>query len=272
MEGLAARVQTLKSGAAAQEGRNVADDAFLREVDALLSSFYDDIGRIVQIDLQSLFDLFLLKSLYVARRTKSIVIVDYLSDLLTRFLKSREIFPLPNLAEVYTNLLPSLVEETQQTTQGRVQNLFEAYRKLADNSLFLTGLFPGGLTRKWSRRSFGPPVVNQSFFIRMGKDYYALAAEHELAEITGQTTMLARLASNFEVYMEALNDIAERYILGFDNELLADKMLDNFNRYRRTRDETYLENARKYAALLQVDHRSFRGLRQRKRQRLHIFE
>ena len=57
-----------------RRGWNVADTSFLREVDALLSSFYDDIGRMIQIDLKSLFDLFLLKSLYVyvARHNPSI--------------------------------------------------------------------------------------------------------------------------------------------------------------------------------------------------------
>jgi hypothetical protein len=263
MEALTERIRGLKAGAALEEGRNVANPSFLQEVDALLSSFYDDIGRIVEIDLKSLFDLFLLKSLYVARRSTSIATLDYLSDLLTGFLHAREIFPLPNLAESYTSLMPQLLEETRQ--RGRFQNLFEAYRRLGDNSLFLTGVFPHSLTRRWGRRSFSPPVVNRSFYVRMGKDYYARAAEHELAEVTGQGPTLARLSRHFDVYVDVLNEIAERYVLGFDIELLADKMLDNFNLYRRTGETAYLENARKYAALLQVDRRAFPRLWRRRR-------
>jgi hypothetical protein len=258
MDALAQRVRSLKAEAALQEGRNVVDAAFQREVDALLGAFYDDIGRIVQIDLKSLFDLFLLKGLYVARRSTSIATLDYLSDLLAGFLRAQELSPLPNLGEVYARLLPRLMEETRQ--RGRAQNLFEAYRRLGDNSLFLTGLFPHALARRWGRSGLGSPVLNRSFYIRIGKDYYAQAAGHELAGITGQSPVLARLSRSFEIYADALNDISERYILDFDREILADKMLDNFNLYRRTREEVHLENARKYAALLQVDRRAFSRL------------
>jgi hypothetical protein len=65
--------------------------------------------------------------------------------------------------------------------------------------------------------------------------------------------------------MEALSEISERYILGFDMNVIADKLLDNFNLYRRTGEQRYLENARKYAAILKVDGTSFPKLFQRSR-------
>lgn len=42
--------------------------------------------------------------------------------------------------------------------------------------------------------------------------------------------------------------------------LIADKMLDSFNRFRRTGDDRHLENARKYAAILHVDRAGFPSL------------
>ena len=42
-------------------------------------------------------------------------------------------------------------------------------------------------------------------------------------------------------------------------------MLDNFNLYRRTGEEKYLENARKYAAILRVDEARFPALFRRPR-------
>lgn len=253
LESLAARIRRLKADAAAHEGRNAADVRFLREVDALVNAFYDDVGRVVQIDLKSLFDLFLLKSLYVGRRSTSIATLDYLSDLLIRFLRARDVVPMRSLA-AFADLLPRLLEENLH--QGRPQNYFEAYRTLADGSLFMTGVFPDSLRPHWGRRS-SHAAFDHAYYVRMGKDYYALAAEHELAHATGLASTLARLAAYFEVYMEALNAVSETYITGFDTRVIMDKLLDNFNKYRETRDASYLENARKYAALLHLDRRAF---------------
>ena len=75
-------VQTLKESAAASEGQNIADRAFAREVDSLLNTFYADITELKRIELRSLFDLFLLKALYVDRRSTSIAALDYLGDLM----------------------------------------------------------------------------------------------------------------------------------------------------------------------------------------------
>ena len=51
--------------------------------------------------------------------------------------------------------------------------------------------------------------------------------------------------------------MSERYIMGFDTQLIADKMLDNFNRYRETRDEHHLTSVRRYASILRVDGDAF---------------
>jgi len=60
--------------------------------------------------------------------------------------------------------------------------------------------------------------------------------------------------------VEALNEMSERYITGFDMEMVADKMLDNFNRYRETGEERSLDEARRYASLLRIDRENFSSL------------
>ncbi|MCH8161642.1 MAG: hypothetical protein IIB88_07085, partial [Chloroflexi bacterium] len=149
--------------------------------------------------------------------------------------------------------------------------LFEAYRKYGDNSLFVTGVFPRSLRRRRGGRR-GPPVafVDRSYYVSTGKRFYDLAAQQDLAESTQQRALLEKLAAYFEVYVDALNEMSERYIMGFDLALIADKMLDNFNRYRQTGEDRYLQNARRYAAVLQVGPDTFPSLMQRIRPREHL--
>ena len=251
------RVQQLKGVVTEHTGSNVADAKFAVEVDGLLSAFYDDIGEIKSIRLQSLFDLFLIKTLYVERRSTDGHIIDYLSSMMSSFLFTRDLFPLVRDNRRFGFMLSDLLEEMQNMT--RFPNLFEAYRKLGDYSLFITGIFPASLSRRrrWRRPYYRAPTVDVHYHVSNGKNYYHLASTHELADETQQRMLLSKLSSYFEIYMGAMNEVSERYVLGFDMNLIADKMLDNFNRFRRTGDEVYLENARKYAALLKVDRTSF---------------
>jgi hypothetical protein len=264
METLEDRLGEVKQVIREHHGTNVADSAFARAVDELISVFYDDIGEIKNVALRTLFDLFVIRVLYVGRRSTDADVVDYLGEMLTRYLYTQELFPVLQGGRPSTLYLSDLLEESRRQT--RFQNMFEAYRRFADNALFVTGVFPRSLqrrraSRRWRRLSAGPTVstrfVDVGYYVSTGKTCYRLAAEHELAEFTQQRQTLDKLATYFEIYMEALNEMSERYILGFDMNLIADKMLDNFNLYRRTGDEKYLNNARKYAAILKVDQASF---------------
>ena len=265
---LETRIQEIKRIVKEADGKNVADATFARRVEDLISVFYDDIGEVRYISLKSLFDLFLVRCLYVNRHSTDANVLDYLSDVLTRFLWSRELFPSMGLGgRSYVDLLTTLLQETRDRLA--FQNLFEAYRKLGDNALFITGVFPKSLAHRrrwgWRRRRWQwPSNFDKSYFIRSGKDWYRLASDHLLAEWTGQRPILGKLSHYFEIYMDALNEVSDRYIMGFDMDLIADKMLDNFNRYRRTEDERYLEYARKYAAILKVNESSFPRLFRRR--------
>jgi hypothetical protein len=249
-------VQELKQTIAGHDGVNVADARFARRVDDLLSVFYDDIGEISNVSSRTLFDLFVIKVLYVERRSTDAGVVDYLGQFLNRYLFTRELFPIQRGGRHFPLYLSDLLEETRQPSH--FQNLFEAYRRCGDNSLFVTGIFPRSFQRRRRSRWLKPTTfMDRSYYVSTGKTFYRLASGHGLAEFTAQRGLLAKLSTYFEVYMDALNEMSDRYIMGFDMNLIADKMLDSFNLYRRTGDERHLSNARKYAALLKVDHARF---------------
>jgi hypothetical protein len=261
MPSLEEQVQEIKERIRGRDGTNVADIALTRAVDGLISVFYDDIGEITRVSSRSLFDLFVIKVLYVGRCSTDVQVVDYLGEMLNRYLYTHELFPILRGGRPSAYYLSDLLEESRQLMH--FQNLFEAYRKYADNALFLTGVFRRSLRRRRGGRRRTVPEVDSSYYVTSGKTYYRLAAEHELAEFTQQRDTLNKLSAYFEVYMDALGEMSERYILGFDLNLIADKMLDNFNQYQRSGEERYLNNARKYAAILKVDAASFPSLFQR---------
>jgi hypothetical protein len=259
-------IGALKTRIWESNGTNIADASFSAKVDRLINVFYDDIGELKLVSMRSLFDLFVIKTLYVERGGRDAAVVDYLGEMLTRYLFTQELFPITRGSHRAMMYLSDLLEETRRPGSVHFQNLFEAYRKFADNSLFIVGVFPQSLRRRRAGKAFGA-FVDRGYFRTNGKTYYHLAAQHDLAEFTRQRETLEKLSAYFDVYSEALEEMSERYVMGFDMNLIADKMLDSFNLYRRTGEQRYIENARKYAALLKIDQRNFPSLFKRRRAR-----
>ena len=256
------RVRELKGIISGADGRNAVDARFARAVDELVSAVYDDIGEIKRLPTRALFDLFVIKVLYVGRRSSDAGVVDYLGQLLESRLDAGELFPPDEQGRPRRMYFSDMLDPNMR---GRHQNMFEAWRGYADNALFVTGMFPHSVqprraARGVVRRRSSRPGIDAGYYVSTGKTMYRMAARHELAEDTQQRVTLEKLARYFEVYADALNEMSERYIMGFDMELIADKMLDNFNRYRVSRDEAYLTNARRYAAILQLDRDRFPSL------------
>lgn len=242
----------------ANDGSNVATSAFARKVDQLINDFYDDIGELTSLRLGDILDLFLIKVLYVNRRSRDSETLGYLGRMLERYLQTGELAL--NRNHGFLPYLTDLMEETANPS-GIYQNSFEAYRKYGDNALFLSGVYPKSLGRKrGGGRMGGAPFVDMQYFVTLGRRYYEMAAGEELAESVRQRPTLHRLAQFFDVYVEALNEMSGRYVLGMDMNIIADKMLDAFNEYRETGDERKLESARKYAALLKLDGSAWPGL------------
>ncbi len=259
---LAERIEELKTIIAGNDGKNAADDRFARVVDELMSAVYDDIGEIKDLPTRALFDLFVIKVLYVGRGSRHADVIDYLAELLDTHLNTRALYPPDADGKPRTMYFSDMLD--RKTVGDNYETPFEAYRSYADNALFLSGVFHRSLQR---RRSSAPGMmrrqrasgVDSAYYVSTGKTMYRMAARHDLAEQPQRTT-LGRLSDCFEIYADALKEMSERYIMGFDMQLISDKMLDNFNRYRESHDEAYLTNARRYAAVLRLDGGRFPSL------------
>ncbi|MBF6599652.1 MAG: hypothetical protein IVW36_03980 [Dehalococcoidia bacterium] len=257
------RIDELKAVIAGNDGHNAADRRFARAVDELMSAVYDDIGAISGIGSRALFDLFLIKVLYVGRRSSDARVLDYLGALLARYLYARELYA-PSADGETTPKTLYFSDALAQHEGGGATDRFGAYRRYADTALFLSGVFPPRAParprrgRKALQRR--PAGIDQGYYVTTGKRMYRLAAHEDAADRTRQRETLLKLAEYFELYVDALNEMSERYILGFDLDLITDKMLDSFNRYRQTGDARALEHARVYASILCLDQGRFPAL------------
>lgn len=248
---LAEDIELLRETILANDGRNVASGAFARKVDALIGCFYDDIDELTDVPFSDILDLFLIKVLYVNRESRDAGALLYIGQMLHRLLDARGM----ELDE-RGNVVPYLSDLLAQVTRpgSTVHERFESYRRYGDNALFLGGVFPAGFGRRRGPGSLGgSPLVDRSYFIASGRRYYGMAASEEAAEERQLRTTLLRLAQFFDVYVDALNEMSGRYVLGMDMRLIADKMLDAFNRYRTTGQAEHLATARTYASLLRLN-------------------
>ena len=259
------RIDELKAIIAGNDGRNAADSRFARAVDELVSAVYDDIGEIKNISTRALFDLFIIKVLYVGRHSSDARVLDYMGALLDRYLDAREMYapaPAPD-AKPQTLYFSDMLDE--EKAGERFADRFDAYRRYADTALFVAGVFPTSVSAprrrtpgKAPRRRAGG--IDSGYYVTTGKTMYRMAAHEDAAERARLRETLLKLAEYFELYAGALNEMSERYILGFDMELIADKMLDCFNRYRETGDARALDDARRYASILRLDRGRFPAL------------
>lgn len=265
------RVNELKAIIAGNDGRNAADAPFARAVDELVSAVFDDIGRILDLPPRALFDIFLIKVLYVGRRTTHADVIDYLGALLEACLYTRAAFmqapPATGDGRPRTVYYSDLLDDEKRAELGAPPA--EAYRMYADMAMFLAGVFPAstsmrrattrGALRRGPRRG-----VDQAYYVTTGAAMYRmaaahLAAAHDASDGDAKRMTFERLATGFAFYADALNEMSERYIIGKDRALLTDKMLDSINAHRTSADDAHLANARRYAEILHLDGAEFRG-------------
>lgn len=260
-EMLEQRVRELKEIIAGNDGRNAADARFARSVDELVRAVYDDIGEISSVPARTLFDLFVIKVLYVGRQSSDAAVVEYLAALLERCIDVREVFPHDAHGRPRTMYFSDMLDPDRRPDD--VANVFEAYRRYADAALFLSGIFPASLQRRPGQatplRRRAASTVDVNYYVTTGKTMYRMAAFDEHTGCEHDADTLCKLSDHFEVYVGALNEMSENYITGFDFGIIADKMLDSFNRYRTLADERSRRDAGRYAQLLDISPRRFFG-------------
>ena len=158
---------------------NAADWRFARAVDELLNAVYDDVDAIKQLSPRALFDLFILKVLYVGRRSRHADVVDYLGRLLTSYLYTGELYPPDAQGKSSKMYFSNMLDE--RDVEERFENRFEAYRSYGDNALFVSGVFPASLKpRRSSRRSpmrrTPARTADGEYYVTTGKTMYRMAA------------------------------------------------------------------------------------------------
>jgi hypothetical protein len=248
-------VRDLKRIIAANDGSNVADRNFRRAVDALVSSVYDEIGDVSRVPLRDLFDLFVIKVLYVGRQTRHADVVDYIAGVLECFLYARALFP-EDAKGRPRRLYFSDLADPERLPDG-IADLSEAYRLYADSALFLGGVFPRASQPRASRtardaglRRQPAPAVDSAYYVTTGRTMYRMSAQADHETCTHAPATLEKMAEHIDLYMDALAEVSERYLMGVDTAVVADKMLDAFNRHRQSGAPGDLDAARRYAALL----------------------
>jgi|SRR5262245_9858318 len=135
-------------------------------------------------------------------------LVDYVSELLTRFLHVDAVYRLHDehgdrLADV-----PEMIREAEQLpAEGRTRR--EYYRHIGDFTLFWTGLYPETVRRMqsgWSRDVFVS-------YTAQGKRSYYIASTFE----DNEAPILRRLSDGFELCAYGLNQVRREFdALGAD--------------------------------------------------------
>ena len=246
-------VAALREAIQANDGSNVATAPFVLQVERLLETFYDEIGTPKTWSLADILDLFVIKVLYVNRRSRDAAIIAYLARMMERYLRTDELIAGSSRTGNPIPYLSDLIEEAEHPS-GRFANHFEACRKSGDNALFVSGLFTGSLGRKrGGGRMGGAQHIDQAYVSEVGRRFYEMAAQEATAEWVHLKATLLRLAKYFDVYAEALHEMGERYVLGIDMNVVANKMLDALNRYKESGTQADMDIVRKYGALLRLD-------------------
>jgi hypothetical protein len=252
------RIQELKAVIAGNDGRNAADSRFARAVDELVRAVYDDIGEIRFIPSRALFDLFVIKVLYVGRGSRHAGVIDYLGAMLDHYIAARALFPVDAEGKMHRLYFSEMLDDEKR--QKFFRSRYEAYRAYADSALFLSGVFPSTIARrrpgnKTLLRRRAAPLVDRAYYVSTGRTMYRLAASQREESDVRERDTLERLAEHFDLYVDALNEMSERYIMGADRGVIANHLLDSLNRFREQHDRSALDDAKRYAAILNIEPR-----------------
>jgi hypothetical protein len=133
---------------------------------------------------------------------------DYLAGMLTRFVRTENLFPrgtaVPRLESVVDMLL-----EIQQAWRDDVPGFspereVTVRRHIGDYTLFMTGLFPERVRR----------TASMSYYVTEGKRAYHFVSEHDRARGPAHgRPPYRRLAERFEGYMRALDYARRAYFV-----------------------------------------------------------
>jgi hypothetical protein len=128
-------------------------------------------------------------------------LIDYISDLLTRFIRSEAIYRIRNLAGRPLREVAEMMIEAHQRV-GNAQR--EIHRHIGDYTLFWAGVYPEALRRTRP----GSPRDRLVDYCAEGKRAYLIASTIKTDEPTSATAdVLERLSHEFELCAYGLREV-----------------------------------------------------------------
>ncbi len=128
-------------------------------------------------------------------------LIDYISDLLTRFVRSDAIYRIRNLAGRPIREVAEMMVEAQERVGGAQR---EVHRHIGDFTLFWTGVYPEAL-RRMRGRSTSDHLVD---FCTEGKRSYWIASTIETEHPDKPSSdVLERLSQQFELCAYGLREV-----------------------------------------------------------------
>jgi hypothetical protein len=133
-------------------------------------------------------------------------LIDYLSELLLRFIHMDAIYRLRNAQGKRLEEVVDMVFEAEALPpEGRTRR--EVYRHIGDVTLFWTGVYPESLGRL--RSALGKDQFVD--YCEQGKRSYYLASKFEAAEYQEEVPVLRRLSEDFELVAYGLNQVRHEW-------------------------------------------------------------
>lgn len=131
-------------------------------------------------------------------------LVDYLSDMLVRFVKIDAIFHVRNLVGKRLEEVAEMLAEANER-EGHPRR--EVYRHIGDFTLFWTGVYPEGLKRlkAWDRQDAAIDYREQ------GKRSYYIASTYDDEPYRAESAVLRRLSEQFELCSDGLRSVRQEW-------------------------------------------------------------
>jgi hypothetical protein len=155
------------------------------------------------VELRNFFDRAIRASFHDLALAEDEPAARYLADLLTRFVRTENVYPsgsaLPRLETVVDMLLEIQAAWQDDSPHFKPEYELTVRQHIGDYTLFMTGVFRERVER----------LSSTGYYISQGKRAYRFVSEHARARAAGGTPPFRRLAERFESYAGAL-DYARR--------------------------------------------------------------
>lgn len=133
-------------------------------------------------------------------------LIDYLSDMLSRFIHVDAIYQLRNArGQKLEEVVDMVMDAEELPPEGRTRR--EVHRHIGDFTLYWTGLYPEALKRLRSSLSKDQFVD----YCEQGKRSYYIASTFEDEPFVEEAPVLRRLSEEFELWAFGLSKVREEW-------------------------------------------------------------